>query len=35
MMKTTPYPQGVDVPITSSAIFMVATIAPALNPPTR
>nr|WP_314578747.1 Dyp-type peroxidase [uncultured Pseudomonas sp.] len=28
MMKTTPYPQGVDVPITSSAIFMVATIAP-------
>jgi putative iron-dependent peroxidase len=28
MMKSTPYPQGVDTPITSSAIFMVATIAP-------
>ncbi|WP_460044279.1 Dyp-type peroxidase [Pseudomonas sp. S2_H01] len=26
MMKNTPYPQGVDTPITSSAIFMVATL---------
>ncbi|MFK3970871.1 Dyp-type peroxidase [Pseudomonas sp. NPDC087358] len=28
MMKNTPYPQGIDTPVTSSAIFMVATIAP-------
>jgi putative iron-dependent peroxidase len=28
MMKNTPYPQGVDTPMTSSAIFMVATLAP-------
>lgn len=26
MMKNTPYPQGVDTPMTSSAIFMVATL---------
>lgn len=28
MIKDTPFPQGIDTPITSSAIFMVATIAP-------